>query len=155
MSTFIDQLGVLLKADEAELQRIEDERQHRVVEQDRETARAMQRVRDLRSEVPQHFREIAVAFPGDFAYREDGAAAAVPGTLTCELVEISRAPERHLRITLQPDSTFVRVQWLRDGMKEDSVRQVGAEQFDRPFLQKLVTQLVSDPRWARGFYPIV
>src|SRR4051794_12395273 len=103
----MDQLGVLLKMGEEERQQVEEENEQRVAEKEKETARATQRVRDLQTEIPLQLREIATAYPQDFSFRNDSPNGAVPGSFTFELVGITQTPERHLRVTLDPNSTFV------------------------------------------------
>lgn len=155
MMTFIENLGTALQMAENERRRIEEELTRHDVARDQRTLQAKKRVGELESEIPRRFQEIVNAFPSDFSFDGGSLSMVYPGNVTCDLVWTKHSPRRHLRIILPPSSTFVRVQWLREGRKEDYAREVEAEKFDTAYFELLVTELISSNRWGRGFYPIV
>lgn len=155
MMTFIENLGMVLKEAEAEARRTEEELVRPDAARDERTLQARKRVDELDTEIRRRFQEVVDAYPRDFSFDGGSLSMVYPGNVTCDLVWTKHSPRRHLRIILPPSSTFVRVQWLREGRKEDYAREVEAEKFDTPYLEQLVTELVSSDRWGRGFYPII
>lgn len=153
--TFIESLGTALKDTEEEQRRTEEELARHDAARDERTLQARKRVDELGTEIPRRFQEVVDAFPMEFSFDGGSLSREYPGNVTCDLIWAKHSPRRHLRIIIPPSSTFVRVQWLREGRKEDYAREVEAEKFDTPYLEQLVTELVSSNRWGRGFYPNV
>ncbi|MGH2457283.1 MAG: hypothetical protein ACRDIY_00260 [Chloroflexota bacterium] len=155
MTTFIETIGTLLKEGEEKARRTEEELTRHDAAREQRRLQAQKRVGELEGEITRRFQEMVDIYPRDFSFDGGSLSMVYPGSVTCDLVWAKHSPRRHLRIILPPASTFVRVQWLREGKKEDYAREVEAEKFDTAYLGQLITELISSDRWGRGFYPVV
>lgn len=115
--TFIESLGTVLKDVKEEERRTEEELTRHDAARDQRTLWAQTRVEELGCEIPRRFQEIVDAYPLDFAFDGGSMSMAYPGNVVCDLVWAKHSPRRHLRIIFPPSSTFVRIQWLREGGK--------------------------------------
>lgn len=154
MNDMIERLGVLIKAGAEERQQLDESQRQQTAELDEWSARTQKRIEELEREIPERFREIADVYPTEFSYN-DGQGKASHGSITYELVWTKQPPRRHLRVILTPNATYVRVQWLREGLKDDYAHKVDVAKFDAAYFEQLVTELVSSKRWGQNFYPIL